>query len=51
MECISPVVEYLESHLRKAISLDNLSEYDMISMLGGNGGSQVDLVLYVIHRG
>ncbi|EHK96956.1 putative Septin-7 [Glarea lozoyensis 74030] len=50
MECITPVIEYLESHLRKAISLDNLSEYDMISMLGGNGGSQVDLVLYVIHQ-
>jgi hypothetical protein len=51
MECISPVVEYVESHLRKATSLDNMTESDMISMLSGNGGSQVDLVLYVIDNG
>ncbi|CAG8978518.1 hypothetical protein HYALB_00010061 [Hymenoscyphus albidus] len=48
MECIDPVIEYIESHLRKATSLDHMSDNDMISMLGGNGGSQVDLVLYVI---
>ncbi|TVY38020.1 Septin [Lachnellula occidentalis] len=48
LECITPVVDYIESHFQKATSLDTLSEPDMISMLSGNGGSQVDLVLYVI---
>ncbi|TVY51153.1 Septin-5 [Lachnellula cervina] len=48
LECITPVVDYVESHFKKATSLDTLSEPDMISMLSGNGGSQVDLVLYVI---
>ncbi|RDL40779.1 p-loop containing nucleoside triphosphate hydrolase [Venustampulla echinocandica] len=51
LECITPVIDYMESHLRKATSPENISESDMISMLSGNGGSQVDLVLYVIlHR-
>ncbi|KAF4634729.1 hypothetical protein G7Y89_g3374 [Cudoniella acicularis] len=51
LECITPVVDYIESHLRKATSLENMTESEMISMLSGNGGSQVDLVLYVIqHR-
>jgi hypothetical protein len=50
MECITPVINYIESHLKKAISLENMSESDMIGMLSGNGGSQVDLVLYVIQH-
>ncbi|KAH6667946.1 Septin-domain-containing protein [Halenospora varia] len=49
LECITPVVEYIESHLKKATSPEAMSEGDMISMLSGNGGTQVDLVLYVIH--
>jgi hypothetical protein len=47
LESITPVVDYIESHLQKVVSMQNLSESDMISMLSGNGGSQVDLVFYV----
>lgn len=41
------MIEYMESHLQKATSMQGLSESDMINMLSGNGGSQVDLVFYV----
>ena len=43
-------MDYVESHFKKATSLDNASEPEMINMLSGNGGSQVDLVLYVIRH-
>lgn len=47
METIVPCVEYVESHLDRVLS-DTLSEPDMLNMLGGNGGFQVDAVLYLI---
>lgn len=51
LECITPVVDYIESQYRKATTLDNASESDMVNMLCGNGGSQVDLVIYTIKQG
>lgn len=48
MECITPVVEYIESHFRKASAFEGLTESEMVNMLSGNGGPQVDLVFYVI---
>ncbi|KAG9230493.1 Septin-domain-containing protein [Amylocarpus encephaloides] len=50
MECITPVLEYVESQLKKATSLEHMRESEIISLLGGEGGSQVDLVLYVIQH-
>ncbi|RYP23722.1 hypothetical protein DL767_008736 [Monosporascus sp. MG133] len=47
METIVRCVEYVESHLDR-VSSDNLSESDMLNMLGGDGGFQVDVVLYLI---
>lgn len=47
METIIPCVEYVESHLDR-MSSDTLSEPDMLNMLGGGGGFQVDAVLYLI---
>ncbi|KAI0199990.1 hypothetical protein F4808DRAFT_431062 [Astrocystis sublimbata] len=50
MGAIKPCVDYVESHLNKLSSPD-LSEPDLMSMLGGDGGCQVDVVLYLIsHR-
>ena len=47
METVVPCVEYVESHLDR-VSSDTLSEPDMLNMLGGGGGFQVDAVLYLI---
>ncbi|KAI1805799.1 Septin-domain-containing protein [Daldinia bambusicola] len=49
METIMSSVEYIESHLDK-ISSDSLSDSDMLNMLGGGGGFQVDVVFYFISQ-
>ncbi|KAL7626577.1 hypothetical protein AAE478_003349 [Parahypoxylon ruwenzoriense] len=49
METIMPCVEYVESHLNR-VSSDALSDSDMLNMLGGNGGFQVDVVFYLISQ-
>ena len=37
--------------MRKVLSIDGLRDSDLVNMLGGNGGSQVDVVFYLIkHR-
>ncbi|KAI1152822.1 hypothetical protein F4825DRAFT_297826 [Nemania diffusa] len=50
METIMSCVDYVESHLSK-VSSDDLSDSELMNMLGGDGGCQVDAVLYLIsHR-
>lgn len=44
-----PCVEYVESHLDK-VSSHALNEPEMLHLLGGDGGFQVDAVLYMIQR-
>lgn len=44
------MVDYIEAQYKKSSSLDDASESDMINLMSGNGGSQVDLVLYMISR-
>lgn len=49
MESITPVIRYVESHFEKVQS--NASpDAEMLNMLGGDGGSQVDVVLYLVHN-
>lgn len=49
MESIAPVIRYVESHFEKVQS--NASpDAEMLNMLGGDGGSQVDVVFYLIHN-
>jgi hypothetical protein len=43
-------VDYVESHFKNVSAFEGLSELEMVNMLCGNGGSQVDLVLYVIFK-
>lgn len=45
-----PVVQYVESHLQR-LSSNSLSDSDLLALLGGEGGSQVDAVFYLISRG
>lgn len=49
METIVTCVDYVESHLNK-VSSDSLGDPEMLNLLGGDGGFQVDLVLYMVHR-
>ncbi|PQE32706.1 heat shock protein [Rutstroemia sp. NJR-2017a WRK4] len=48
LEAITPVADYIESQFQKVESKDGMSDSDFIHLLGGNGGSQVDVVFYVI---
>jgi hypothetical protein len=41
------VLNYVESHFKKAASLQDMNDSESINMLCGNGGTQVDLVFYV----
>jgi len=43
-------MDYMEAQLQKYAALRDISGPDMIGMLSGNGGTQVDLVLYVFNQ-
>lgn len=45
---MTPVVDYVESQFKRVTSFEGMSETEMVNLLSGNGGSQVDVVLYVI---
>ena len=46
---ITPVIRYVESHFEKVQS--NASpDSEVLNMLGGDGGSQVDVVFYLIQN-
>ena len=47
-ESIRSVVQHTKSQLTKVFSLANASESELLSMLSGNGGTQVDVVLYMV---
>lgn len=49
LESITPVVRYVESHFEKVQS-HAPADSEMLSMLGGDGGNQVDVVLYLIQN-
>lgn len=51
MEGIELVTQYIEGQLAKTFSFANTSEGEIVSMMGGDGGAQVDLVLYMISQG
>jgi hypothetical protein len=47
MDTITPVVRYIEAHLQR-INQNFLSDGDVLNLLGGEGGIQVDLVFYMV---
>ncbi|KAI0481048.1 hypothetical protein GGR56DRAFT_302530 [Xylariaceae sp. FL0804] len=49
METIAPCVDYVESHMN-SVALGAVSDTDMLSLLGGDGGCQVDVVLYLVSQ-
>jgi len=44
------ILQYIESQLAKTFSFGDITESELVSMLAGDGGAQVDLVLYLMHR-
>ena len=45
------VLQYLEEQLSKTLSPGCMTERDLAGMLSGDGGTQVDLVLYILSQG
>ncbi|KAG9240030.1 Septin-domain-containing protein [Calycina marina] len=50
LESMTPVVDYIEAQLQKAAALRDISDSEMISMLSGSGGTQVDVVFYLFSQ-
>ncbi len=48
MEGVEPAVQYIESQIARTTSTAQMNDADLLSLLSGNGGSQVDVVLYMI---
>lgn len=49
METITPVIRYIESHFER-VQANASTDSDLLNMLGGDGGSQVDVVFYLIRN-
>ena len=47
---IDSVIEYIETQMAKTTSLGNMGIGDLLSLLGGSGGFQVDVVFYLISQ-
>lgn len=48
MESITPVVEYVESQAQRALKRSDINDSELIGMLSGSGGTQVDVAFYII---
>ena len=49
-EGIESVIHYMESQMARSISLADLNDGDLLSVLGGGGGFQVDVAFYLISK-
>jgi hypothetical protein len=47
MDTITPVAQYIEAHLQR-INSNLLSDGDLLNLVGGEGGVQVDAVFYLV---
>ena len=45
------IIHYAEQQLTKAIDATSTGQHDFAALLGGRGGSQVDVVLYLVSNG
>ena len=50
LENMDSVLQYIEAQMVKTSSIENMNDGDLISLLAGNGGYQVDLVLYLVSK-
>ena len=51
LEGMDGVLRYIEAQMAKNLDIASLEDAEILSLLGGSGGSQVDVVLYVTDRG
>ena len=51
MQAIESVIRYIESQVISTFAKSNRGESDLVGLLSGSGGSQVDLVLYLVSQG
>ena len=51
IEGMERVLQYIEDQMFKQLRLETSSDADLQGLVGGNGGSQVDLVLYLLTEG
>ena len=51
VEVIESVVRYVENQINKSYSLSDASNGELVNLLSGRGGTQVDLVFYMIGKG
>ena len=51
IESIQTVLQYIQLQLTKPFSAPTASEGDITGLLSGSGGSQVDVVLYLVAEG
>jgi hypothetical protein len=45
------IIQYIEQQLTKAIDASASGQHDFAAMLSGRGGSQVDVILYLVSKG
>ena len=51
LEGMENVLAYIETQMSKSFAMDSLDDSQIVSILGGSGGPQVDLVFYLVsHR-
>ena len=46
-----PVIAYMEQQIQRALAACQLADNDLVGLMSGRGGAQVDLVLYLISQG
>ena len=51
LEGMENVSRYIEAQMTKNMYIANLEDAEILSLFGGSGGSQVDVVLYIADRG
>ena len=51
MESIDSILQYIETQFIKPFTDATGNQGDFVSLLSGSGGSQVDVVLYMIAQG
>jgi hypothetical protein len=48
---IEHIIHYTEQQLAKAIEATSTGQHDFAAMLSGRGGTQVDVILYLVSKG